>query len=130
MKLILLRHAKSDWDDPLLDDHDRPLNARGRDAAAKIGAWLQAQNHRPTRILCSTAARTRETLAHLGLPKAETRFRRDLYLAATDHILGLSGPGTTLIIAHNPGIADAAAQAVTDAPAHPKFAAYPTGACT
>ncbi|MEM7645030.1 MAG: hypothetical protein AAF366_21325, partial [Pseudomonadota bacterium] len=47
-----------------------------------------------------------------------------------DHILGLSGPGTTLIIAHNPGIADAAAQAVTDAPAHPKFAAYPTGACT
>lgn len=131
MKLILLRHTKSDWDDPLLDDHERPLNARGREAAAKLGAWLKAQGHLPDRILCSTASRTRETLTRLALPTVETQVRRDLYLAPAPHILSLAtGPGSLLIVAHNPGIAEAASQAVAAPPDHPKFLAYPTGACT
>ncbi|MEM8849831.1 MAG: histidine phosphatase family protein [Pseudomonadota bacterium] len=130
MKLILLRHAKSDWDNPLLDDRDRPLSARGIRDAPKIGAWLKRHGHYPTRILCSTATRTRETLSRLALPRTETQFRRDLYLAPATHILSLAADDAMLIIAHNPGIADAAAQAVTEPPDHPKFPAYPTGACT
>ena len=61
-KVILLRHAKSSWDDPTLDDHDRPLNKRGRAAAPVIGAWLEYRNHKPDMVLCSSAARTRETV--------------------------------------------------------------------
>jgi phosphohistidine phosphatase len=39
-RLILTRHAKSAWDDPLMADHDRPLNERGKAAAADLGQWL------------------------------------------------------------------------------------------
>jgi phosphohistidine phosphatase len=59
--LILIRHAKSDWEHPALDDHDRPLNARGQRSAPRIGAWLAAQGLAPDAVLCSTARRTRET---------------------------------------------------------------------
>ena len=45
MRLILIRHAKSNWDDPFQDDHARMLNKRGRDAARAIGTWLQAKGH-------------------------------------------------------------------------------------
>ncbi len=131
MTLILLRHAKSDWDDPDQDDHDRPLNQRGRAAAPKIGAWLREQGHIPTRILCSTALRTRETLTGLALPKAETVFLRELYLAPARLILSLAqGPGTLLIVGHNPGMGEAAFRATTTPPDHPDFHRYPTGACT
>ncbi|MEM7489415.1 MAG: histidine phosphatase family protein [Pseudomonadota bacterium] len=131
MKLILLRHAKSDWGDPFQDDRDRPLNARGHAAAPRIGAWLRAGDHVPDRVLCSAARRTRETLAGLGLPDAAVEVRDDLYLAPADRILSLAqGHGTLLIVAHNPGIGTAACRAVTDRPDHPKFGAYPTGACT
>ena len=61
MKLILTRHAKSAWDDPLLSDFDRTLNARGRDAARRVGAWLNANGHLPQEVILSGAARTVET---------------------------------------------------------------------
>ena len=61
--LYLLRHAKSSWDDPVLDDFDRPLAARGRAAAPRIGAFMRAQGWLPDLVLCSTARRTRETWA-------------------------------------------------------------------
>lgn len=64
-KLILLRHAKSSWSDPDLDDHDRPLNGRGRSAAPVIAEWLRTQGHLPDRIVCSTAVRARETLERM-----------------------------------------------------------------
>lgn len=69
---ILIRHAKSDWDDPLLDDHDRPLNPRGHPSAPRIGKWLSAQGVIPDTVLCSSALRTRETwngiATHLSTP--------------------------------------------------------------
>ncbi|MEM7711430.1 MAG: histidine phosphatase family protein, partial [Pseudomonadota bacterium] len=131
MKLILLRHAKSGWDDPTLDDHDRPLDDRGRVAATALGAWLRARGHRPARILSSTAARTRETVARLDLSDADTTFRHDLYLATASHILALArGDTPLLIVAHNPGMARAAATAVAAPPAHAAFVQYPTGAGT
>ena len=60
-RLILTRHAKSDWDDPLLADHDRPLNARGRRSARLLGDWLASRGYEPEEVLCSTAARCRQT---------------------------------------------------------------------
>ena len=51
-------------------DHARPLNKRGRRAAAALGHWLRETGHLPDEILCSTAARAQETLARLALPRA------------------------------------------------------------
>ena len=133
MKLILLRHAKSDWSDATADDRDRPLNARGRAAAEKIGGWLTSRHYLPDLILCSDAARTRETLAGLGLPETTTEFRADLYQAEAATILKIAGGQSAdrvLVIGHNPGIGEAAASACATPPAHPDFARYPTGACT
>lgn len=69
LRLILVRHAKSAWDDPGLADFDRPLAARGITAAGWIGETLSRHGWLPGRIVCSTARRTRETLelakAHL-----------------------------------------------------------------
>ena len=129
-KLILLRHAKSAWDDPALDDHDRPLNARGRAAAPRIGAWLRGDGHVPDRILCSTAARAVETARRLDFDAPMTTDRA-LYLAPARALLShRPAPGECLlIVAHNPGIAEAAARAVTAPPVHPDFVRYPTAAC-
>ena len=47
LRLILTRHAKSSWDDPLMSDHDRPLNERGKAAAADLGNWLASRGYVP-----------------------------------------------------------------------------------
>lgn len=60
-RLYLLRHAKSSWDDPYLDDRDRPLAPRGRRAAKAMGRHLAALGVRPDLVLCSSARRARET---------------------------------------------------------------------
>lgn len=62
LRLILVRHAKSAWDDPELDDFERPLALRGIAAAAWIGETLTKHGWLPDRIVCSTSRRTRETL--------------------------------------------------------------------
>lgn len=62
LRLILVRHAKSAWDDPGLADVDRPLAPRGVAAARWIGETLGAHGWLADRIVCSTARRTRETL--------------------------------------------------------------------
>ncbi|SFI45805.1 SixA phosphatase family protein [Jannaschia pohangensis] len=132
MKLILLRHTKSDWTDPAQEDHDRPLNARGRAAAASMGDWLRSRRHLPDLVLCSDATRTQETLENLFLPDAEVQMRPDLYLAEAAAILTLARAqtvGCVLIVGHNPGIAEAAAAIVATPPLHSEFAHYPTGAC-
>jgi phosphohistidine phosphatase len=132
MKLILLRHAKSDWDDPLQDDHDRPLNARGRASAPAIGAWLVNEGHVPDLVLCSTAARTRETLRRLGLPPAQTRFSQRLYLASSAALLRaltVEKAATILLIAHNPGIGDLAMDLLDTPPRDTEIATFPTAAC-
>ena len=61
-RLFLLRHAKSSWDDPGLDDHDRPLAPRGRRASELIAEHLRRERIEPSLVLCSSARRTRETL--------------------------------------------------------------------
>lgn len=132
-RLILMRHAKSDWDDPALADHERPLNSRGRKAARLMGGWLLAQGLVPDVALVSTAQRTRETWEGLTTdwpaPLPEVRFLPELYHAApleTQSLVARETAPTLLVIGHNPGLADLAQQIVADPPGHPKFARFPT----
>jgi len=80
--LLLLRHAKSSWKDESLADHERPLNKRGKQDAPRVGEWLQSEGLQPDLILCSTAARARETI-DLASEAAdyhwEIEYREDLY---------------------------------------------------
>src|SRR5579871_5914818 len=103
-QLHLLRHAKSSWDDPGLDDHDRPLAARGRRAAALVGACLRDDAIRPGLVLCSTARRARETLALLELA-VPVSFEGQLYGASAGALLERlrRAPGdvaAVLLVAH------------------------------
>jgi len=60
-RLMLLRHAKSDWSSAWLDDHDRPLAERGLRDAPLMGRWMRRQGLIPDKVLCSTATRARQT---------------------------------------------------------------------
>jgi phosphohistidine phosphatase len=73
-RLILTRHAKSAWDDPAMADHDRPLNERGKAAAADLGQWLASRDYIPQEVLCSDAERTRKTWSGIAPPCPEHRF--------------------------------------------------------
>lgn len=115
-RLLLLRHAKSAWDEVSTDDFDRPLARRGRDAAPVMGSHIAVHDFAPEKILCSSARRTRETLAAL-LPylddDADIHLTRDLYLAGEDRMIDqIRAHGgnavTLLVIGHNPGLQETA----------------------
>lgn len=128
MRLILTRHAKSDWTLGIDTDHARPLNARGERSATAIGDWLRAQGHVPDQVLCSSATRTRQTLDLMKVD-APVRFEDRLYHASSDVMLDSlqSAEGeTVLMIGHNPGIAEFAARLLSRSPQHNRFGAYPT----
>ncbi len=134
-RLILTRHAKSAWDDPLLDDHDRPLNERGRRSALELGEWLHSRGYEPDQVLCSTAARTRETWAlALSAPLEVTPdvdYSGSLYHASPEVMLKLLKGATgdcVMMLGHNPGIAEFARMLPAKAPVHEDFARYPTTA--
>lgn len=109
LRLLLLRHAKSDWSHAGLSDFQRPLNERGRQAAPEVGAHMARHGLNPDRILCSSAQRTRETLS-LVLPalqgEIDIRLTRGLYDASErdylDTIRAAGGGRTLLVIGHNP----------------------------
>ena len=129
-RLILLRHAKSSWDDPTQEDRDRPLNKRGRRSARAIGKWLTGLGVSPDLTLCSDAARARETCERLKLG-GEVRILPGLYMAGADVMMGAlqqAEGACVMLIAHNPGIADFAQRLVSEPPPHGRFADYPTGA--
>jgi len=114
--LMLMRHAKSDWADESLSDFDRPLNARGKKAAPLMGEWMQENHLIPTRILCSTATRAKETL--FGLQRAWAKHPSDAVIVEFVDELYLAMPSTILkaiehhhrddqrllVIGHNPGM--------------------------
>lgn len=133
-RLILTRHAKSSWDDPLTPDHDRPLNERGKAAAADLGQWLASRDYVPGEVLCSDALRTRKTFSGIapalpGTPVLE--LKPALYHAGPDVMMAVlrhAKAEVVMMIGHNPGIAEFAARLVAHAPANAEFARYPTGA--
>lgn len=133
-RLILTRHAKSSWEVPTMSDHDRPLNARGREAAADLGGWLASRGYVPDEVLCSDAARTRETWQRIApaLPGTPALvIKPALYHAAAEVMLAVlrhATGETVMMLGHNPGIAEFAARIVARPPAHPHFRRYPTAA--
>ena len=103
LTLILTRHAKSSWDDPRLDDFDRPLNGRGRSSARAIGAWLAERKLVPGEVIVSGARRTVETWEQMSpeMPeRADMRSEPLLYHANATAMLGVlrsaSAPIVTL----------------------------------
>jgi len=119
-RLHLLRHAKSSWDDPGLEDHDRPLAPRGHRAAAAMAGHLAARELRPDLVLCSTARRTRETLDYLIplLDSLTVRFERSIYVFDAAQLLKRirlvpEHVDDLLVVGHNPALADLAG-ALTD----------------
>ncbi len=133
--LHLLRHAKSSWKDDV-DDRERRLNKRGREAARLVGRHLPAALGKLDLILCSGAARTRETL-ELILPHFQTPppclIEDDLYLAECGQLIARlrrldESFISVLLIGHNPGLHRLAiALAEPDAPLAYGFAnKFPT----
>lgn len=111
-RLMLLRHAKSDWSTAGQRDIDRPLSARGREAAALMGRYMAQHGLAPDRALVSSARRTRETWERLA-PAFERQpdfaYEPRLYEAAPAQMLALvqatePAAHTLLLIGHNPGM--------------------------
>jgi phosphohistidine phosphatase len=84
--LLLIRHAKSDWNDPELDDFDRPLNERGKKDAPEMAARLSAQKIEIDAIISSPAKRAAKTAKYFAeefkIKKGDIIFKQDLYLAS------------------------------------------------
>jgi phosphohistidine phosphatase len=113
-RLILLRHAKSDWPD--VPDRDRPLAKRGRRDAPRIGRWLDEHGYQPDVVVVSDAARTRQTwdlvAPELGGSPA-VHFEPRAYAASALTLLYLAQElparyRTALLIGHNPGLSELA----------------------
>jgi phosphohistidine phosphatase len=112
-QLLLLRHAKSSWDDPKLPDHARPLDARGRATAIAMREAMRDLGLTPDVVLVSSARRTLQTLEALE-PWDDTPLIEPmdaLYLASARRMLEIvSGVAETarslLLIGHNPGLHD------------------------
>ena len=113
--LLLMRHAKSDWNNPKLSDADRPLNKRGKKAAIQMGQWLQANNYVPNYVICSTATRTRETLGRLRLcidiDGKDIKYEKKLYQTSANTLIDIlqNAPwhkGSIMLLGHNPELED------------------------
>ncbi len=112
-QLLLLRHAKSSWRNNNLGDHERPLNPRGRNAAASMGRHLADSDLIPDLTLCSTAVRARSTWELAAKAQFEMRpdceYTRDLYHATPSDLIRRicevpNTVGRLLIVGHNPSL--------------------------
>ena len=132
-RITLLRHAKA-VPDERGDDHGRILAPSGLDAAVALGDWLRENDLLPELVLCSTATRTRETLAALNaiLP---TELHKSLYLSSAGDMLALLQKADDavrhiMVIGHNPGMhalaATLAGDYVREADADALVYRYPT----
>ena len=106
--LYLLRHAKSDWSDPTLDDHDRPLNRRGQRTlpllAAHVAGW------RVDLVVCSTAVRAKATAEPVVTAlQCPVQFEPNVYDATAGELLDVvqhlpEGASVAMLVGHNPGL--------------------------
>ncbi len=109
-RLLLLRHAKSDWESGAASDHDRPLASRGRKAAKAMGRFMAATNLVPDHAVTSTATRARTTLElamQAGKWTCPVIEARSLYHAGVDDVLAVvaesaDADASVLIVGHQP----------------------------
>jgi phosphohistidine phosphatase len=107
-QLLVLRHAKSSWEDPELDDRDRPLAPRGRRAVKLLADHLRTHHIEPTQVLCSPARRTRETYDGVA-PAGELHLEQELYGASAEDVLERlrrvpEPTPSVMVIGHNPAL--------------------------
>ena len=139
-KLTLLRHAKSSWDDPVERDFDRPLNKKGKRAAAVMGRFIRSKGLRFDQILASPAVRVIETLENVEEASGqamEPTWDRKIYLASSATLLDVlrgahADADHILMVGHNPGLEDLIFDLVPDdgtSPARDEVETkYPTAA--
>lgn len=122
IRLALVRHAKSDWGDPGLDDHDRPLNSRGMRDAPRMARILAETGFQPDVIRASTALRARTTAEYFATEfGGAVELDPELYGASAPTILTRAGVGrvrSVLVVAHDPGMSVLAARLSDDAIGH------------
>lgn len=113
--LYLIRHAKSDWNNPSLQDFERPLNKRGRKNAPFMGALLAKEGIQPDLIISSPAIRAKTTALaiadQVGYPEKEIVFEEDLYgagIEAIEHVLQKvpDSKKRVFLFGHNPGLTE------------------------
>ncbi|MEP6973531.1 MAG: histidine phosphatase family protein [Actinomycetota bacterium] len=136
MRLWLLRHAKSSWDDPSADDEDRPLATRGERAAGRMRDYLEAHDINPDLVLCSSARRARQTLAGVlpGLGEAlEIRIEPTLYTFDVAVLIDRLSRvpvdvSSVLLVGHNPALQELAVRVADRGERlHDLTRKYPTG---
>jgi phosphohistidine phosphatase len=112
LRLMLLRHAKTERDAPTGNDRDRRLDERGHRDAAAMAQWMAENGYAPDLALVSTATRAHQTwnvLAH-AMPKTRVELIDELYHADTSDLLRIirmaeaSAPRSLMIVAHNPSL--------------------------
>lgn len=112
--LMLLRHAKSSWDDPSLRDFDRPLAPRGNKAAPRMGKALAKSGPLPDLVVSSPATRARQTIelfiSSAGL-SLSPQFEESIYAASSAELMKIvltlpDASGCALLVGHNPGFED------------------------
>ena len=112
-QLLVMRHAKSDWDAGNGTDFDRPLSRRGLKEARKAGRWLREEGFAPDAMVASPARRAKDTALivceELGLERDIVRFDTGLYEAALDDLLRVieryaPDKKRMLLVGHNPGL--------------------------
>ena len=118
-RLLLIRHAKSSWEDASLSDRERPLAGRGRKAAERMGAHLRSEGLRPDVVLSSPSMRTRETLELLEFSPAEVTYLDELYGASAGDLLASArevrdDADVVAVVGHNPGIQDLSIELARD----------------
>lgn len=136
MRLWLLRHAKSSWEDDQLSDVDRPLAPRGVRAAGAMAAYLEAVSIRPELVLCSPALRARQTLEHVraSLGEPEVLIEPELYTFDAQPLLDRvrsvpDSVAAVMVVGHNPAIHELAEMLARTGDQLPDLVAkYPTGA--
>lgn len=122
--LTLLRHAKSGWDDAVPRDFDRPLNPKGRRAAATMGREMKRLGLAFERVIASPAQRVVETIADVesGMGRSlAPQWDKRAYLASAQSLLDIVGEtpdavASLLVVGHNPGLEDLVLMLVPDVP--------------
>ena len=110
--LLVIRHAKSSWNDPGLDDHERPLNKRGRRDGPRMGRLVRQYGLTPDLVISSDAVRARltaEAVAAAAHYAGEIQLDQHLHMAGPADIISVlrTIPGnaeTVMIVGHNPGL--------------------------
>ncbi len=114
-QLLIIRHAKSSWDNPDLPDNERPLNKRGLEDAPLMANVLKKYNLKIDKVYSSSALRAKMTIEifaqELKLPKNIIEFTDELYNASRRDILNFIKRlddkfQSIAIVGHNPGLTD------------------------